>query len=1199
MKIGKLKGIVFWMILAFLIPTRLEAQSFNASIRGTVTDPSGATIPNVEVTLTAVDTKAVAKQTTGADGKFAFLNLATGFYELKAVGQGFREHLQKGIELKMNAVTRMDLKLEVGATQQTIEVQADVSPLNYDTPTVQSGIAPEVIQELPLIVGGAIRSAAAFVTLMPGVNTGAGQNPYSTRINGGLSSGDEAVLDGVSLTQGLNGNTGMISAFADYPWSPEAVSEVSVLTSNYEPQYGATTSAVITAETKSGSKDFHGSVYEFHRNTVLNARQFGIPREERPKDIENDFGGSLGGPVKVPKIFDTNRKKTYFFFNYEGFKIRGGVNKPRLTIPTMQERQGDFSDWVDSDGNLIPIYDPTSTRLNPNYNPDLPPSQDNLHYLRDQFMGCDGKTANVICQTDPRLQNPLAQKWLSFLPDPNLPGVRNNYLVPEPIPDTVFADSTLINIRVDQYWRDRDHFYVSVNYRGSKPSQVSLLPPQLSTEQQYYTNFSFVNRANWTHTFSPTLLNHFAIGYLNTHTAQWPYARPYANVIPQIPGAPNYTETPVVNFDDYAGFGNNAVGTDSRPVWIANDLLTWVRGKHTFKMGGEIRKHANNSTNYADESGTLNFSRVGTGLNEFTSGNSMASFLLGQVSYASYSLNTITSQHPRSSAYNFHFGDNYKVTPKLSLDLGIRWDMFKPPVEKFDYLSFLDPNGANPTAGNRPGRLAFAGTNWGAASYGKRYPENLYKKGFAPRVGFAYSLTPKTVVRAGYGIFFSAPIYPGWNGGVAQDGFNAGIAFSSTQDGYTPAFLLQDGFPAIDPSQKPPFLDSSFRNGSSLNYRPLDANRLPYSQQWNLTIERQFTQNLIVNASYVANKGTRLPSREVPLNALDPKYLSLGNKLYAEFQDGQTELYGVPIPYPGWRDQMQDCIPTVAQALLPYPQYCSGLQGQNENAGNSTYHSFQLKVEHRMTKGLYLLGSYTISKLITTSEGVQMDATTWTGSHGVINPYERHRNKGLALNDIPQALTVSVVYDLPFGTGKRFRNQSGISNNIIGGWQMSNIFRLTGGVPIFFRSGTCNVPGEFRAACIPAVLPGANPWAQDKANFDSEKPLFNSAAFESPESFNFYWGKGPRISDLRGFGYHNHDLTLLKNTRLSERINLQFRAELFNIWNWHSFTSPGGETGMGSGFQNFDTDVSGTSFGMWNGQVSNPRNIQLGIKLQF
>lgn len=1191
--------LVTSLLLSFallLAPAGLQAQSFNSSLSGRVTDPTDAVVPGVTITLTAVGTGKVSTLKTGPEGLYSFPNLQAGNYELKASASGFRDVMQKGIQLLVNQRARLDVKLELGAETQTIEVVGDLSPLNFETPTVKQSITPEVIRELPLIVGGAVRSAAAFVTLMPGVSTGAGSNGYDTRINGGLQSGDEAVIDGVSITQGINGNTGMISAFVDYPWSPEAISEVSVLTANYEPQYGSTTSAVITAETKAGTKDWHGNAYEFLRNTVLNARQFGIPRESRPKDIENDYGGNISGPIKIPWLFSTPRKNSYFFVNYEGFKIRGGASTPILSIPSVSERQGDFSDWVDSDGNLIPIFDPATTRPNPNFNASLPSGPDNLQYLRDQFMGCDGRTPNVICPN--RIQNSAANQWLQFLPTPTFSGVRNNYVVPQPIPNTVFADSALIDIRVDQYWRDQDQFFLTVHYRGSTAANVSELPPQLSFDEQYGVNYSFVDRFNWTHTFSPTLLNHVAVGYLNTTSVVTCFNQPYADQL-QVAGAPNHDNPPALGFEDFTGFGCNNTSTDARPVWIANDLMTWVKGRHTLKFGGEIRKQGNNSTSTGNGSGTLNFSRLGTGLNEINSGNAIASFLLEQVGDANYDIRTVEAQYPRSSAYNFHFGDTFKVTPKLSLNFGIRWDMFKPTVEKFNNLSFFDLLGPNPGAANRPGRLAFAGSSEGAASFGSRYPEQLWKKGFSPRVGLAYSLTQKTVVRAGYGIFFSAPIYPGWGGGIAQDGFNATVPFSSINSGYTPAFILSQGFPAVPSSQIPPFIDSSFDNGKEITFRPFDANRLPYAQQWNLTIEHQLTSDLYINAAYVGNKGTRLPSRTAALNALNPNLLSAGSQLYDEFQPGDTSLNGVPVPYSGWIEQMQGCAPTVGQALLPYPQYCSSLQGLNENAGNSTYHSFQLKAEKRLSQGIYLLGSYTLSKLLTSSDGVQADAGTWSGALGVISPYERHRNKALALSDVPQSFVMSLVYQLPFGQGKRFVNKGGVVNKVVSGWQVSTIFRATSGVPLFFRSSNCNVPAEFRVQCIPAIIPGKNPFAQDKGNYDPNKPLFNPDAFESPDSFNFDFGEGPRVSNLRGFGYHNQDLSLIKNTRISERINLQFRAEFFNVWNWHTFTSPGGENGLDSGYRVVDTDVSGSTFGNWNGTVSVPRNIQLGLKLMF
>jgi hypothetical protein len=314
---------VVFLLLISLLPGSGAAQSFNATISGSVTDPSGASVPDVELTLTAVATGAVAKATTGPDGLFSFPNLQRGAYELKATAKGFREFVQRGIALSINDSVRLDIKLELGQETQTVEVMADASPLNFDNAELKGAITPESIQALPLLVSGAVRSAASFIILQPGVNTGGSGNPFNARVNGGLQSGDEAVLDGITMQQGLLNQSGMVSIYTDFPVSPESVGEVSILTSNYEPQYGATTSSVITATTKSGSSEFHGGGYWFHRNTALNARPFGT--NSRPKDLENDFGGYIGGPAKIPKLYSA-RNKMYFFVNFEGYRFVGDVH---------------------------------------------------------------------------------------------------------------------------------------------------------------------------------------------------------------------------------------------------------------------------------------------------------------------------------------------------------------------------------------------------------------------------------------------------------------------------------------------------------------------------------------------------------------------------------------------------------------------------------------------------------------------------------------------------------------------------------------------------------------------------------------------------------------------------------------------------------------------------------------------------------
>ena len=1147
----------FWLAPACL------AQSFNASISGTVTDPSGAAVPSAEVTLTSVETGSVAKTTSGQDGLYSFLNLQRGGYELKASAAGFRTFVQRGISISIKDTVRVDIKLEVGTETQVIEVSANVSPINSDNGELKGTVTPETIQDLPLIVSGAVRSATSFIILQPGVNTGNSGNAFNARTNGGLQSGDEAVLDGASAQEGAMAQSGYVSLGTDMPVSPESVGEISILSSNYEPQYGASLSGQIVATTKSGTNQFHGSAYWFHRNTALNARPFGA--NSRPKDLEHDFGWSLGGPAKLPGLW-TSKNKTFFFANFEGYRFKGGVNKPILSVPTDKMKQGDFSEWPD------PIYNPATTHTV------------NGKVVRDQFPG------NIIPPS--LIANSLANAWLKFVPSPNRPGVLHNYEVPLPVTTIAFANSNGWDLRVDEYVGDKDHFAGNYHYRGTHPFNETKLPRVIDTADFRDPNYSNIARLNWDHTFTPALLNNFNFGYLDLRSNQVNLSDKLKDQIPSIPGVGGTNHEPAMRFDDYDGYGGNAGGAGFRPSYIVNDLFSWVRGTHTLKFGMEYRGLGENNTGDSNNSGTFNFTRLNTGLLGVTSGNAIASFLLEDVSNANATFYTLLSNYPRQHAWIFHGGDTWKVTPKLSLNYGLRWDVATPTAEKRDNMSFFD-FGPNPGADNRSGRLAFAGNKWGSASFGKQYPEKVFYKAYAPRIGFAYSPDTKTVVRGGYGIFYTQAFYSGWGGGVATDGFNSTVSFAGELGGLKPAFLLSQGFPQN--FQHPPFIDSAYRNGQSLNYRPFEGNRRPYSQQWNLTIERQLPGNFLITTAYVANKGTRLPSRIVPINALDPQVLSTyGSKLYDQFQPGQTVLDGVPIPYAGWREQMTGCTPTVAQALLPYPQFCSSLQGVNENAGSSTYHSFQLKAERRFSQGIWMLASYTFSKLITTSENTQADAATWSGLTGIISPFERKRNKGLSQDDVPHVLSWALTYELPIGKGKRFLNKGGFADRIVGGWQFNSILRVTSGPPFFFRSGTCNVPEQFRVGCIPGVLPGANPWAQSTSNFEPSKPLFNKAAFEPANSFNLYFGSGSRITNLRGFGYHNEDFSLVKNTHITEKVGFQLRAEAFNVFNFHIFSATGNFGGSA-----ITTDVSSPSFGLWNGSVSDPRNLQIGAKVIF
>ena len=1191
--------LALWLVTVVLSVTGF-AQSSNATLNGTVTDPSGAVVPNAELTLTNTATKTEAKFTASERGEFTFRNLTPGTYDLQASKSGFQAYLRKGIILTINQNATSNVSLQVGGATDTVTVVGDASAINFENATVQGGVSPETLNNLPIVVGGAPRSSVGLAVLLPGVSTGASGNAFDARINGGLQSGDEAVLDGVSMQQGYMNQSGMVSLQGDFQMSPDMVSEVKIITSNYDAQYGSTTSGQLQVVTKSGGSQYHGAAFEFHRNRVLNARQWNAT--SRPFNIQNNYGANLGGPVRIPWLYKGEGKnKTFFYFNWESFRAAGGATVPTYSIPSAKARIGDFTDWKDANGQLIPVYDPTTTRANPAYNSAVAASVTNQPFLRDQ-VSCNG-VLNVICAN--RINNSIAAAYLKFMPATNRPGELNNYVLPRAVPNSLINGSNVYLAKVDHYIGDKDHFSFTYWGQFAAINIASALPAEIATESPTTPQNSPIPRFNWEHTFSPKLTHHFSMGYLNRNEG---YGSLNLGVnLPKITGVASQQYLPQFNFGD--GFtqisnssGINARNITTRPTWVANNILSWVVGNHTLKFGGEWRNAGGNIRAGNNESGSFSFGRDTTSLPFVTSGHPIAGFLLGAVSNANVDFRTVSAWYPRQNAYVVHAGDTWKMTQKLTVNYGLRWDVFTPMREKFNRLSFFDPVGANSGAGGRPGRLAFAGTGYGTASFGADFPEKTWKKGFAPRLGVAYSWDQKTVVRAGYGIFFAQAFYPGWGGGMSLDGLNLNQSFSTSGfNGIVPAFYLQNGFPQN--FARPPFIKDDFRNGQGILYRPTDANRRPYSQQWNLTIEREMPGSVNVSVAYVGSKGTRLPSSLQPLNILNPNdaaVKALGPKLLEEFQVGETTHAGVKLPYAGWREQMTGCSPTVAQALLPFPQYCDSLQGLNENQGNSIYHSLQFKAEKRFSKGLFMLVSYTKAKLITdAADNTQRAASTWNSSQGIISPFERRRNRSLAPDDVPQILSATFVYELPFGKNKRFLN-GGVSSAVLGGWQASTIFRASKGTPYIFRSSQCNIPGAFRQGCLPGIKSGADPFLQDINKFDPGKgPLFNINSFEPLSAFNTfgYTGSGSRVTNFRGPTFKNQDFSIIKNTRILEKVNFQIRAEFFNMWNQHRFINAGGFN-IGGNFP-FDTNIASPNFGKWTGDVSSPRTVQLGARIEF
>ena len=1202
-----------------------SAQIGNASLGGTVTDPSGAALPGSELTLTNAATGFSAKFTSDDRGEYSFRNLTPGTYDLTVTKSGFQSSIQKGIVVTINQSVRVDVPLKVGAQTETISVEGTNSPINFDNGTLQGGADPETVKDLPLIVEGKPRSSAALAVLLPGISTGSSDQAFQARINGGQESGDEALLDGATMQEGFMSQSGMVSIHQDFQMSPDMIQEVKVITSSYDAQYGSSTSGQITMVSKSGSNLFHGAVFEYGRNRDLNANTWtnDFLRKPRPEDNEHDFGANIGGPIKLPWI-NGGKHKSFFYFDWESYHQAGGSNSPTISIPSLAERGGDFSDWAASTGNNIYVPGTITAACQAT---GVVPGQ--------QFPGNMIPTGCI---------SPIAAAYMAQLPTPTNGQATSNYTLPRPVPDTLTSNSNVYMFRLDHNWGDSDHFYFFWWRQFTGFNKATALPVAIATESPTRPQNSPISRFNWEHTFSPTLLNHTTFGYLNRNEGYGSENLAFLGKLPQVRNAAGTNALPAFTFSDgYNQISNSngppATNITVRPTWVWNDVLTKIHGHHTFTFGGEWRSVQGNIHQSNNESGTYGFDRTTTESPVTGAGGSpIAGFLLGAVSSGSVDRRVHPAWYPRQTVWALHGNDSWKITPKLTFNYGLRWDYYSPSREKYDHFSFIDLLGTNPGAGGRPGRLAFAGNNSACqatgACYGKPYPEKPWHNGFAPRLGMAYTVDQKTVVRAGYGIFFAQAFYPGWGGGMSLDGFNVHQTFGTRPNGLSanPAFYLDNGVP--NPA-KPPAIDPAFDNGASPSqangngsaYRPVDANRRPYSQQWNLTIERQLPKDVALSVAYVGNKGTRLTSSLEPVNVLDPfasniRALEVPSvvkpgipQLLDTFSANELPVDGVSVPYSGWVQELTStgvCAPTVAQALLPFPQFCGPLQGLNENKGISIYHSFQLKAERSFRHGLYMLVSYTNAKLISdASDNTQQLGGTWNATQGVISPYEKHRARTLSSDDVPQIVSAAFVYDLPFGHGKPYLSH-GAADRVVGGWQFSPIIHWSRGTPMWFRSGTCQVVPQFRQNCLAGIVPGVNPFLQDPNSYNPGKgPLLNPAAFESSANFAYtnttgvggpgqfgYTGDGPRISNLRGPNAKSFDFALTKNTYLTERVNFQLRFQFFNAFNQHYFFNATSVNNQGSSFS-FHNDVSGSNFGAWDQTVSSPRTIQIGARVEF
>ena len=1122
----------------------VTGQSERGSIRGTVEDSSGATIANAKVWATNVANGVETTTNSTGSGNYNIPQLPPGTYTVRVQQTGFRTLIRENVIVDVGAVVSLDLPLEVGTMNQEVTVSAAAPILQSETSDVSTAVSTEAYRDLPVTSAGGGRQPETFLFLVPGVTAGGNSstNTFDAHINGSQTLSKEMQVDGMtSQTAEVQGDPRNLT------FPPDAVQEMSVTTSTYSAEFGNSGGGVERFLIKSGTNSLHGSLYEFLRNDVLDAR--GFFNATRSPHRENEYGFSVGGPVVIPKVYN-GRNKTFFFTDLNYYKLRAGAQNQIGSVPDQAFRGGDLSGLKDSKGNLIQIYDPATT---------VQDAQGN--YTRAPFLG------NIIPAN--RI-SPVSANILNNVPNPTLPGVYNNY------PGT---GGTINNYRdwilkIDQY--AGEHHHISGTWvQGWRPDNgpYSILPhPVESTRDGNF--WTYLGRINDDWTLSPTLLNSVRVGFNRQHqllfapeTAQdWGTKLGLTGINNGFPG---------VNWGAFTALAQNQDRIE--PVsnsFLYADTLTWTKDKHNLKFGIDARRLQHNGR-YPNRSANFSFSATETafpsGPLRSNTGNEFASFLLGQVDGANEYINNVVAGE-RLTYAGIYAADDWKVTPKLTLNLGLRWDIFTPYEEVADRYSIMDPTAPNPAAGNIPGAYVFAGSG-GPPHTGSSRLTSLQSTdwhNFAPRLGLAWKLNDRTVVRGGYGISF----YP--NGGLGggnvtavTDGYSTSATFTSLDSGVHPAFNWDNGFPQNYP--KPPTISAGLNVGQSANMWWDNASKPMYKQDYNLTIQRQLAPNLSLDVAYVGSKSTRLVTGAVNPDQLNPAYLGLGGLLQDDINSPAVAAAGFHAPYAGFTGSL-------AQALRPFPQYIGVGTEASANIGNGTYNSLQTKLEKRFSQGLWLLTSYTWSKTIT-------DSNSTLGSFfspGARDNYNRSLEKGLAVFDVPHRLVVGFNYELPIGPGKPFLNK-GISSKILGGWQLNGILSYQSGTPIQIAAN--NTLPLFNGGNTPNSIPGQRV-SYSCSGFDpATGVLLSSSAFSLPGT-NQFGTSAQVLPNARNCPVYNEDLGVMKKFYIRESMYFELRFEMFNAFNRVVFGGPA-------------SNLNNSNFGQITSQGNAPRNGQAALKFYF
>jgi hypothetical protein len=1047
---GKKPGrLVFPSVGLILASTLCYGQGGRTELFGSIQDPAGLAVPKAKVE--ADDQATMARYATLSDerGEYHILGLPAGEYVLKVEQPGFHTYRQSGIFLRLGNRTLLDVRLQVGQPSVSIDVTAAAPLLQTASGEVSQNVGEKKISTLPL--DG--RNFIPLVTLSPGVALPNGQ--FLPRINGSRSRTNEYIYDGISVLQPEPGQV------AYYPII-DGMEEFKLNINAYSPEYGRSNGGTVMVIGKSGSNELHGSLFEFFRNEALNARNLFAQPGPTPEFRRNQYGLTIGGPIQS--------NKTFFFVDWQGTRLRTGITRFSV-VPTPAQRQGIFTQ---------PIFDPATSP-------------------RAQFPN------NTVPQSR---FDAIGAQVLQHYPVPNVSGA-NNFVRTATEPD----NQDQADFRVDRYFGEKHRIFGRYTFFHDDDTPVTPLPDGSGSLTSGVIGHAitradaFVGDYNWT--ISPSALNQLRFGYsrrdLNQTSLQ--------NGGITVPGLPPNSFASVLPIFTVAGFQQIGPTTAANSNFTTSiteylDTFTLVRRRHTIKFGTDIRREALDVLNPPNPTGSFGFTTTGTNSTAVAgSGNALAALLLGQVNAFTIDMQQNVIQ-PRAHIAEFFIADDWKVSPRLTLNLGTRYTLNFPSTERRDQGAIFNLNTQV---------LDFPHT-----------ARELECCDFGPRVGLAYRIGETWVVRSGYGMIFFEQSGITTPFTIPQFPFVQTLGQQSP-DNVNAAFTLANG-PAVQVTAPNP------NSGLGQGVFGVDRyNGSGYSQQWNVAVQKTLGSNWNVEVGYLGSKNTRLGIPDANINQLPAQYLSLGTAL----------LTRVPNPYLGQipaSSSLGGATLAQQQLLRPFPRFTT-LALFRDNVGNSGYNAVMAKLEKRLSHGLTINAAYTFSKLIDDASSV-FSQTIFTGpvlnNTGAADAYNRHLEKDLSSGDIPRVFTVGWVYDIP----RLWK---------ISGWQIGGLVRVQAGDAVAVTQATNNNSSLGFAVQRPNRISNPN-----ELGGRSVARYFNTTSFTAAPQFVI--GNSPR-NPVRGPGLQSADLMIGKTFRVTERVNLEFRAEAFNVSNTPPLNDPNGSFG--------------------------------------